>query len=158
MYKTKSYSWPKITLKKYLKKWSGYVTLPLDIIDAHITLFMKRWKYFVSENISFYLGTVHQRPTLGAFLELAFHPEQYPVAKQYTQGILALMRYKILRNFHLPIIRVEGIAFRAIPFMLLVFLGVQDNFDTLIFFSMKDLICFCCIFQRHFMSNDFGGV
>lgn len=86
-------------IEKDPTKWSGYVTLPLDIIDRPHHPLYEKMEDLVSENISFYLEQLTEDGIWEPSWSWGSHPEQYPVVKQYTQGILALMRYKILRNF-----------------------------------------------------------
>ncbi|MBS4197080.1 hypothetical protein [Lederbergia citri] len=81
-------------------EWSsGYKVLPLDIIDSPEHPLYPKFKELVEQNLKFFMEEVSDEGIWEIPWSWGSYPEEFPIARRYWQGILAVNRYKILQTF-----------------------------------------------------------
>ncbi|WP_244513449.1 hypothetical protein [Oceanobacillus limi] len=78
---------------------TGYKALPLDLIDSPNHPLYEKYSEVIEENINFYWNQLSEEGIWDISWSWGNYPEDFPVARRYWQGVLAVNRYKILKNF-----------------------------------------------------------
>ncbi len=90
-------------MDKSHKNWGkDYLPLPLDFIDHPKTLkkvSLQEIEDLVNRNLDFFIGETNSEGVWDITWEWGQYPEAFAVAKRNWQGILAVNRCKILKNF-----------------------------------------------------------
>ncbi|MBW8348786.1 hypothetical protein K0H71_04875 [Bacillus sp. IITD106] len=87
-------------IERDVSKWSaGYIVLPLDIIDSPEHPLYPEFKDLVEQNLNFFMEAASDEGIWDIPWNWGSYPEEFPIARRYWQGILAVNRYKILQTF-----------------------------------------------------------
>ncbi|MCJ8008333.1 hypothetical protein ACFFF5_16315 [Lederbergia wuyishanensis] len=78
---------------------SGYKVLPLDIIDSPKHPLYCEFRTLVERNLQFFEDEVSEEGIWDIPWNWGSYPEEFPIARRYWQGILAVNRYKTLKTF-----------------------------------------------------------
>lgn len=90
----------KICMDWDVQNWAnGYKPLPLDFIRYPDDPLYGELKTLVEENLKFYLNQITPEGVWEIPWTWGQYEEQFPVARRYWQGIVAVERYRILRAF-----------------------------------------------------------
>ncbi|MCR2821731.1 hypothetical protein [Lederbergia panacisoli] len=87
-------------IEQDVSEWSsGYKVLPLDIIDSREHPLYTEFSDLVEQNLTFFMENVSDEGIWDIPWSWGSYPEEFPIARRYWQGILAVNRYKVLKTF-----------------------------------------------------------
>ncbi len=85
---------------KDVSTWTeGYRALPLDFIDNPDNPLCERFGTLVEKNLDLYIEQMSEEGIWDISWSWGSYPENFEVAKRYWKGILAVNRYKQLKEF-----------------------------------------------------------
>ncbi|WP_164670826.1 hypothetical protein [Virgibacillus doumboii] len=86
---------------KDVSSWStGYKPLPLDFVDSPDDPLYERFGAdLIEKNLQFYIAQIAEDGTWDISWNWGSYPEEFPVARRYWKGVLAVDRYKLLHSF-----------------------------------------------------------
>ncbi|WP_233711264.1 hypothetical protein [Lederbergia citrisecunda] len=87
-------------IERDVAEWSaGYKVLPLDIIGSPEHPLYSEFSTLVEQNLHFFMEEVSVEGIWDNPWSWGSNPEEFPIARRYWQGILAVNRYKTLKKF-----------------------------------------------------------
>ncbi|TLS37063.1 hypothetical protein [Pseudalkalibacillus caeni] len=78
---------------------AGYKALPLDFIDDPSHPLCEKFGPLVDENLNFYIDQMTEEGIWDISWNWGSYPKEFEVARRYWKGVLAVNRYKQLKEF-----------------------------------------------------------